>query len=701
MPQDVIPYNYPDKLAETWADWSDEHLAEQPEPQFRVRTGFQDIAGSSGSSDRSRALEIYNVGFLRGPLVPPQSGGRNTPLGWQLVSDGIHAHTSLGYLGYLLGEAYKSNQSPPIAAGLSALSALIAVQSHIILASGVRISYVSLFEWLKNIFPRPLSIPTVTWLRYLSTGMFCTIKQDALGEELAASFLLNRPASDVKLHFIWDTESREVDYAAFCQLLQDEPSLVTIKPRKHSLFWIGSPSDQRGLYSQAARNCGDFLSSFAAEETRLLRLSGHHRNEPFERFLTKDASQETQDIISITKRLSEIPSLARPVQKLMKTLREGSLEAVRQLYGEDAVVEASPPPRPPSLPTDLPYQKILFGPPGTGKSHEAEKVTKGYSVKRTTFHPDADYASFVGSYKPVSKTGTISYEFRPQVFAEAYLAAWKNPAKAQFLLIEEINRGNCAQIFGDLFQSLDRNEHGSSRYEARADADFATWFNTELATDADALAAYEQEMKERGLSGVDWIVLPANLYIWATMNTSDQSLYPMDSAFKRRWDWQYIPINLEDANDVTIDLGGAGKYNWGKFIEEVNKRIYQLLESEDKQLGNRFVDPKTIPRVITTSDFKSKVLFYLWSEIYKLETESGKSIFLYRPEGDGSESIPFTFADLYKPGADERILRSFMKGLDLEPSDEESGGLATTESSTAAGSPEEATVSPESSATPA
>ena len=378
-------------------------------------------------------------------------------------------------------------------------------------------------------------------------------------------------------------------------------------------------------------------------------------------------------------------------------------------------------------------QTIYFGSPGTGKSFKIkDTILNGISedfIFRTTFHPDTDYASFVGCYKPISKplkavadtgatedevieafykTGSrsdklkasflaeaiyhdadidrlglkpkdivdkleakgfdkctyggelaaladallllddklyksasnITYEFVAQTFTNAYIKAWKNPTESVYLVIEEINRGNCAQIFGDIFQLLDRKPDGFSEYKIKADRDLAKYLEEKLGPDCEGIKNGE-------------LCLPPNLSILATMNTSDQSLFPMDSAFKRRWDWEYIPIDTEcQKSQFVIDIDGK-KYSWAVFIEKVNEKILYLTESEDKQLGNFF-----IKKDINKDEFKSKVMFYLWSEVCKDYYNSG-SFFKYM---DGSNEIEFTFNNLYK-GMDAEILQGFMQSL--------------------------------------
>ena len=257
-------------------------------------------------------------------------------------------------------------------------------------------------------------------------------------------------------------------------------------------------------------------------------------------------------------------------------------------------------------------QQIFYGAPGTGKSHTITERIEGESVIRTTFHPDSDYSTFVGAYKPTMgllpicdelgqpmKIGStvlhkeqIIYEFVDQAFLQAYVQAWKfyaensDTAKKQYLIIEEINRGNCAQIFGDLFQLLDRNDSGFSVYPINADKDMkkqlAKAFKKDGVTitipNADKInALYKgKDIVSKVLSG-DILVLPNNLYIWATMNTSDQSLFPIDSAFKRRWEWQYMPIGKgydENGQEIKWAIEGATKkFSWWSFLEKINAQI--------------------------------------------------------------------------------------------------------------------------------
>lgn len=204
-----------------------------------------------------------------------------------------------------------------------------------------------------------------------------------------------------------------------------------------------------------------------------------------------------------------------------------------------------------------------------------------------------------------------------------------------FLIIEEINRGNCAQIFGDLFQLLDRKE-GFSQYPIHADDDirkclvaehsdedpsFGTnglMFSDGQKTLINSVLDCEEDIAEKIAHG-EVLVLPPNLYIWATMNTSDQSLFPIDSAFKRRWDWKYRPITKgrdNDGSELNWRIKADTKeYDWWSFLVKINEIIGSTTNSEDKKLGFFFCKPTD--GVISAETFVGKVIFYLWNDVFK------------------------------------------------------------------------------------
>ena len=348
------------------------------------------------------------------------------------------------------------------------------------------------------------------------------------------------------------------------------------------------------------------------------------------------------------------------------------------------------------VPSNLTLQQIYYGAPGTGKSKAIKDLTFGEDVIRTTFHPDSDYASFVGTYKPITeevdlrdcygkkvidddtkevvKEERIAYKFIPQAFLEAYVKAWKKlgSSKKQYLIIEEINRGNCAQIFGDLFQLLDRNEYGFSDYPIVADKDMQKYLEKEFAgweiTNKDEINQLygEANMVNLIMKG-ERLVLPSNLYIWATMNTSDQSLFPIDSAFKRRWDWKYVPIREGRDKETNVPLNwyintGDKQYKWWSFISKVNELIGSLTNSEDKKLGYFFCKAKD--GEIDADLFVSKVIFYLWNDVFKdygfddkdFQDEEGKILSFDRFYEDKNG----------KTNVDIAIVEQFLENLGVE-----------------------------------
>lgn len=351
---------------------------------------------------------------------------------------------------------------------------------------------------------------------------------------------------------------------------------------------------------------------------------------------------------------------------------------------------------------DEPLQLIFYGAPGTGKSFTIDDKTDDENSVRTTFHPDSDYASFVGAYKPTMEpvpittfNGTqplyakpnsdhpgtekkIVYKYVPQAFLKAYVAAWSNLGTPYFLIIEEINRGNCAQIFGDLFQLLDRNNAGSSSYAIHADEDISQF----LSGDDNGFASLSDEQKDAirafvlhkdngktqavGQAILDGklLLLPPNLYIWATMNTSDQSLFPIDSAFKRRWNWKYMPIEYRPVDKKTQQpinwkfKVGDNLYSWGEFLGKINPEIYTLTESSDKQMGYFFAKADNATGIISEDVFLNKVLFYLWTDVFK-DFDVSSELFKNK-----KANRSFRFTDFFE---DTEALSNFIANLGLTP----------------------------------
>lgn len=340
-----------------------------------------------------------------------------------------------------------------------------------------------------------------------------------------------------------------------------------------------------------------------------------------------------------------------------------------------------------SVPKGNPYDKgkniLYYGAPGTGKSYKVKEITDGYPHWRVTFHPDTDYSSFVGCYKPTMRGDKVQYAFVPQTFLKAYVAAWKSLLKTSdevsmnYLIIEELNRGNCAQIFGDLFQLLDRKSGdyaGYSTYTIQADTEIEKYLEKELQGTGylDVLKeVYKSEFANQDNVSYATMALPTNLSLVATMNTSDQSLYPMDSAFKRRWDWIYVPINTaKQAN--TLLLIGDNKYKWSDVLHLINMKIKELQQSTDKQLGEWFVKPDSSNRINFTQ-FRDKVLFFLFNDALRDES-SFSNLFKADPNSDGV----FLFEDLQlldgNAEAEYEALESvnrFLKAIGAKPLEQE------------------------------
>ena len=276
-----------------------------------------------------------------------------------------------------------------------------------------------------------------------------------------------------------------------------------------------------------------------------------------------------------------------------------------------------------------PHNRIVFGAPGTGKSNRLEnnKVAFGQNFERETFYPNYSYAQFVGTYKPVPvkelvngvETTTITYKYIPGPFMRTYVKAIRsikeNNHKPYLLLIEEINRANVAAVFGDVFQLLDRKD-GQSEYEIETSEDMRAYLASELKGDE---SEYER------------IRIPKNMYIWATMNSADQGVFPMDTAFKRRWNFEYIGINenSDGIKDITVKLGqDEHDVNWNDLRMAINNKLSKVCKvNEDKLLGPYFLSKD----VISTSEgsnyvkdnkkfieaFKSKILMYLYEDAAK------------------------------------------------------------------------------------
>lgn len=261
------------------------------------------------------------------------------------------------------------------------------------------------------------------------------------------------------------------------------------------------------------------------------------------------------------------------------------------------------------------YNMIYFGTPGCGKSYLVNKNfnEQEYMVYRTTFHPEYSNSDFVGQIIPKTEGDEIKYKFQEGPFSISLLNAIKNPSKKVCLIIEEINRGNASAIFGDIFQLLDRDSNGTSIYSI---------VNEPI----------RKYLHENGIN-VEKITIPSNLWIIATMNTSDQNVFTLDTAFKRRWRMHRIVNKFKDEEyDKKLSkmyIPGSS-YTWEQFVTEINREIMIKnptgLNSEDKQLGVYFVTENELSfEPINNSEdiinkFVEKVLLYIWDDVAKIDS---------------------------------------------------------------------------------
>ncbi|CAM3164576.1 AAA family ATPase [Streptobacillus felis] len=282
---------------------------------------------------------------------------------------------------------------------------------------------------------------------------------------------------------------------------------------------------------------------------------------------------------------------------------------------------------------DIEYQKIYFGAPGTGKSYELNKESKDNfsdkNVERVTFYPNYSYANFVGTYKPIEENKNITYKFVPGILVRQLKNAYENPDKNYLLIIEEINRANVSAVFGDTFQLLDRDSSGESEYPISLSEDLFKYFDENLKTKDYLNKEYVEENK------LIKLYFPRNLYIWATMNSADQGVQPLDTAFKRRWTFEYIDVN----NGVTKELikyefrvkkGDKNYIKWNDLREKINIVLSDAKIPEDKLMGSYFISknvleksgPEKLKEII-----KNKVLMYLYEDVLKISRNK-----LFNPE---------------------------------------------------------------------
>ena len=249
---------------------------------------------------------------------------------------------------------------------------------------------------------------------------------------------------------------------------------------------------------------------------------------------------------------------------------------------------------------------IYYGAPGTGKSHAIAQRTNDHNASRIVFHPDTQYSDFVGCLKPSMNGNDIQYSFRAGPFTEAIIRASNNPQQHYYLVIEEINRAPAAAVFGEIFQLLDRDESGQSTYSIDV-------------TDPDLLSYLNQNLINSLPNNK--LLIPHNLSLLATMNSSDQAVMPMDTAFKRRWKFQYQKLDFGSCAEglLPVFINGEEKsFSWKIFAQTVNRMLTNASIPEDRHLGPWFIHSSELSTVEQAKQtLTGKLLMYLWDDVLR------------------------------------------------------------------------------------
>ncbi|MDO7480342.1 AAA family ATPase [Acinetobacter baumannii] len=582
------------------------------------------LLGLSKTSDApSRAVELHRFGLIK------YSISKLNGKGWESLKQDKHIINDIGYIVYYLNRVYNQGYSK-VDKALSLIVSMLLMKFHVNIDS-IKISLFYLvlkikekFNVVDNYSDESLVANILIYSGILSSvtdDKLCdSIKKLILDDEFEEGFHLkilnNKDKSLIKILNKGNINQAVIDYISKDlsidnTILQRSPNYLFGNFHSRSGFL-------RSYYNLSRLHDERFINLFIKCQNKESIKSKSIQDF----FIDTDEEGEVKDTFIVLENFfSENFQYHNEWSNIMQDIRAGVKEALR-ILGENQLDEYT------AEFDGKTEQKIYYGCPGTGKSHKLEEDVEGKIVKRVTFHPDYDYSAFVGSYKPAVINGSITYSFIPQVFIKIYVEAWKNSEKSYALVIEEINRGNCAEIFGDLFQVLERDENGRSRYPIVLNNDLESYLKGELGEDHYTIKNGE-------------LILPANLSIYATMNTSDQSLFPIDSAFKRRWDWEYVPINYECPKSNFKVLIGDNSYSWLSFIKYLNKIIFNYTGSEDKQLGNWFVKPDLDSEVISEEIFINKVLYYIWHDVFN--SQKNEIFSKLNAEGD---MIEFSFGEI-------------------------------------------------------
>ena len=398
----------------------------------------------------------------------------------------------------------------------------------------------------------------------------------------------------------------------------DTKKQIETTAEAYQYFFSGDINNSEGIVIDAEnekKNKASFRISKGAGASNSYRFSSYNNGITLSNFLNNINGEKYKsgDIIKIIRKNETF-------QIYLITENSKEYESLKSLLidkGNPSIIIDSPS-------TQSPQQTIYYGVPGSGKSYKIDEITKNLSEEqkiRVVFHPEYTNADFVGQILPCLTSDGIEYRFKAGPFSRILKKAYQNPNKPHYLIIEEINRGNAAAIFGDLFQLLDRDSEGWSSYEIE-NLDINSFIRSKDSTYSDA--KIESSVNVGGYTWTEntGIRLPPNLSLLATMNTSDQNVFTLDNAFQRRWDMELVPNSCSDSTQMQAKISVKEKtITWESFQSKINEVIAEkgnesgFSSMEDKRLGCWFI--KNNEGKIDSEKFANKVLKYLWDDAFK------------------------------------------------------------------------------------
>lgn len=424
----------------------------------------------------------------------------------------------------------------------------------------------------------------------------------------------------------------------------DTKKQIETTAEAYEFFFNGDPKNPKGVSVEIQNFNGKDKSLFkvskAGGKANSYRFSSIEGKRSFAKFLVDNCGEfEVEDILKIEKKNNNYTVfLIKKDQKeyeYLSPLIKDKQNTVLFINTMEDEIKVN------NLKIDKSHQRIFFGAPGTGKSYELNKQANKYfgkNYERVTFHPNFMYGNFVGAFKPFPKVlkkidgnikkdedgniqETIIYDYIPGILIKQLVKALRNPDENYLVLIEEINRANVAAVFGDFFQLLDRKSDGDSEYVISTSKELQEYFIKEFLEDN-----LDEVIKQKLGENFEHIYLPKNLFIWATMNSADQGVMPMDTAFRRRWDFEYLGIDsIVEENKLEFEkykfkINSTEIVNWDNFRRELNKKLTALNIPEDKLIGPYFVSKATLEDTNLdklTEIIKNKVLMYLYEDAAK------------------------------------------------------------------------------------